>query len=171
MKKKQWCNPICDWKVILVALVLALTVGCVGPRARMYKGPELPKAEDAVLKGHYVFVYFLLGIYFGGYEIIAVDREAPGEVGISGLAHKVELLPGWHHVRITRFSNFLVAAPNGASESRRSYELEFNAEAGHEYKINKKGSLLTIVDTQSDEVVAGTPRRVMSNSCFPHTTS
>jgi len=171
MKKKQWCNPICGWKVILVALVLALTVGCVGPRARMYKGPELPKAEVAVLKGHYVFVYFLLGIYFGGYEIIAVDKEAPGEVGISGLAHKVELLPGWHHILIRRFSNVLAFSPGPPSSDSKSFELEFNAEAGHEYKIKKKGSLLTIVDTQSGEVVAGTPRRVMSDSCFPHTTS
>ena len=156
MKKKPWSNSIYGGKAIFVALSIALTAGCVGPRARMYKGPELPKAEVAILKGHYVFVYFLLGFYFGGYEIITVDKEAPGEVGISGLAHKVELLPGWHHVRITRFSNFLVAAPNGVSESRRSYELEFNAEAGRQYKIKKQGSLLTIVDTRADAVVAST---------------
>jgi len=157
MKKKQWSNFVCGRKTIFVALSIALTVGCVGPRARMYEGPELPKAEVAVLKGHYVFVYFLLGIYFGGYEIITVDKEAPGKVGISGLAHKVELLPGRHHVQITRFSNFFVATPNGASESRRSYELEFNAEPGRQYKIKKQGPLFTIVDTQTDAVVASTP--------------
>jgi len=157
MKKKQWSNFVCGGKTIFVALSIALTVGCVGPRARMYKGPELPKEEVAVLKGHYVFVYFLLGVYFGGYEIITVDKEAPGKVGISGLAHKVELLPGWHHVWIRRFSNFMATSPGGFSESTRSYELEFNAEAGRQYKIKRQGPLLTIVDTQADAVVASTP--------------
>ena len=158
MKKKPWSNSIYGGKAIFVALSIALTAGCVGPRARMYKGPELPKAEVAVLKGHYVFVYFLFGFYFSGYEIITVDKEAPGEVGISGLAHKVELLPGWHHVWIRRFSNVLIPGPGsgGASESERSYELEFNAEAGRQYKIKKQGSLLTIVDTRADAVVAST---------------
>jgi hypothetical protein len=161
MKKKPWSNSIYGGKAIFVSLSIALTVGCAGPRARMYKGPELPKAEVAVLEGHYVFVYFGLGFYFGGYEIITVDKEAPGEVGISGLAHKVELLPGWHHVLIRSFSNVLIpggpGAPGGSSDSESLHELEFNAEAGRQYKIKKQGSLLTIVDTQADAMVASMP--------------
>ena len=158
MKKKPWSNSIYRAKAVFVALSIALTVGCVGPRSRMYKGPELPKAEVAILKGHYVFVYFLLGFYFGGYEILLVDGDAPGEKGISGLAHKVELLPGWHHVTTGDFS-WWFSIPAGGSETNTYYELEFNAEAGHQYKIKKKGSLMTVVDTQSDAVVASKPMR------------
>jgi len=140
-------------RFLVLSLIALLLFGCVGPTVRTYVGHELARSEVAVLKGHYLFLWVVYGFRHTGYDI----RVGPSEykVGLSEYAGKVELLPGRHPVTIREFSETI--SPVGGSGSCRCYALEFNAEPGREYKIKKQGSLLTIVDTQSDGVVASTP--------------
>jgi hypothetical protein len=116
----------------------------------MYLGDELPKSGGAVLRGCYHSTFGLC-VCFASFYIWSVDKHT-AQTGA------VELLAGSHHVTIREYSYFMVV-PGVSADRTKYYEFELNSEAGHEYKIKKQGPLLTIVDTQSDAVVASTPLR------------
>jgi len=138
-------EPIIQRFSICAALIfIVLTSGCaIGPTIRTYSGDKLQKSEVAVMKGSWFFA--LLG--YGGFDIYRLD-------GKDLRATKVEVLPGWHTLIIRNYS-FSFVAPIGAPPLYAG--VEFNFEAGHEYKIKSKSLIKDdyyIVDVSTGALIS-----------------
>ena len=148
--------PIPKFHFLLLLLTL---LNCACAPARMYVGDELPKEKIAIIKAsgsHPFYSNRSVHVY-----IVAVDDKK------SRGSRAIEILPGFHKVTLLIVALHLagmgpdienIIDPVGPSFDFR-YTLEFNAEAGHEYRIRpvdiwkKKNSFLMIVDTLSGKEV------------------
>ncbi len=115
---------------------------------RMYTGEALPKEQIAVIKGTSKEYFFRgrVGVY-----IISVDEELRKGPSFN----RVEVMPGLHKVVV----GVNVVSGWGNIDVLGNYSLEFNAEAGHEYKIItrdhwKEDAFIALIDTNSDTVVS-----------------
>jgi hypothetical protein len=137
---------------LLLLLLPVLFYGCAGvPKAyRMYPEPERPKNEIAVIEGKR-FLYFFIGacshsISYLDYQVVILEQY-----------DKIEFIPGFHTVTV-RFGC------EGFYGGHYQYaHLEFNAEAGHEYKIKvnrwKFYPEVLVIDKNSEEVVSKEVKR------------
>ena len=96
-----------------LAVILSLICGC-GPKALV--SPDLPPDQRAHIRGTFG------GSIFAGAEVVAVD----GEVLSSG--NSADIPPGLHTVKLQ------YNRPGGGSIG--PVELQFRAEAGHDYIAN-----------------------------------
>ncbi len=147
---------------ILIFLVTLLTFGCA--TSRMYEGSKLPKEQVATVKVSRSHWLYFPPTFFG---VSGIDVLGTEDKGINPLINKmitrIEVLPGFHkifvHVRKEVWAGSNWTGPMQLYGSHQNLYLEFNAEAGHEYKIKvpywwKKGSLVRVVDIGSGELVA-----------------
>ncbi len=147
---------------ILIFLVAMFAFGCATPR--IYEGPKLPKEQVASIKVSRSHWLYFPPTFFG---VSGIDVLGTEDKGINPLVNKlitrIEVLPGFHKVfvqvrkEVWAGSNW--TGPIQLYETHQNLYLEFNAEAGHEYKIKvpywwKKGSLVRVVDIGSGELVA-----------------
>jgi len=125
----------------------------------MYTGDELPKEQVAIIEGRDTFLFIPLPILWASrsaVEILEVDGKP-----LSRPTKKCEVLPGLHNVGVQAYYiRFSVAD----LEASRSGSLQFNAEAGHQYKINVRyrnwqipAFRVNVIDTKSGEIVASYP--------------
>ncbi len=136
----------------------------------MYEGPKLPKEQVVSLKvSRSHWLYFpptFLGV--SGIDVLFIDNEpikspVPKLIPNYGrLATRIEVLPGLHRVSVQVRKEVWTGSnwtgPLQLYEARQNSYLEFNTEAGHEYKIKvpywwRKGSLIRVVDVGSGGVV------------------
>jgi hypothetical protein len=159
---------------IPILLVVVLIFGCATPR--MYEGPKLPKEQVATLEGStsvYLGVWFLTNVLtcylrhlFWPDSDVTFAAVSGGRIEpnyfkyYGGLPPKIEVLPG-HNKVFVLLDKEAFRGMGGEGLYHRHYTvwLEFNAEAGHKYKVKapywwKKGSLIRVVDAGSGEVVA-----------------
>jgi len=158
---------------IPILLVVVLIFGCATPR--MYEGPKLPKEQVATLKGStsvYLGVWFLTTLLSGCLRLVFWPDSYVTFVGASGgriernyfkyyhgLPPKIEFLPGDSKVSVLLSKEAFLGMGNPLYHRHYTVWLEFNAEAGHDYKIKvpywwKEGSPIRVVDAGSGEVVA-----------------
>ena len=166
MKSKS-CIPI--------LLVVISIFGCAAPR--MYEGPKLPKEQVATVEGSitaYLGVWFSVNVGTLGLTLWFLPNSyiTFGGTGGSlfkyyrGNPPKIEVLPGYNEVYVILYKEWFLNRWGGEPLYHREYRvgLEFNAEAGHKYKVKapflwKKGSHVRIVNTGSGEVMASEPFR------------
>ncbi len=165
--KSKLCIPI--------LLVVISIFGCATPR--MYEGPKLPKEVVATLEGSttsaYTGVYFLTNVltcclrhlfWPDSYVTFIVVPDGIIKRYFSyfkyhrGLPPKIEVLPGYNKVPVL-LSKEAFRGSKPLYYRQYTFWLEFNAEAGHKYKVKapywwKKGSFIRVVDVGSEEVVA-----------------
>lgn len=129
--------------LLLLLLAFSLPPGC--GTAKVYEGPNLPKAEIAVLKTP-IFATFST-FPEGPPQIVNIDGR-----GVPASARTFELRPGRHQVSLAA----------GAGCSGQPAYVEFTAKGGHVYQLhtNVEGLLegrvwAWIVDNNSGEIVGG----------------
>ena len=166
---------------IPILLVGILIFGCATPR--MYEGPKLPKEQVATVEGSitaYLGVWFLVNVGTLGLTLwvlpnsyITFDHWTGDRRSFfnyfkyyRGDPPKIEVLPGYNEVYVILYKEWFLNRWGGEPLYHREYRvgLEFNAEAGHKYKVKapflwKKGSHVRIVNTGSGEVMASEPFR------------
>jgi hypothetical protein len=148
MMKRQ--RIVEELSIFVVLILLILTSGCATSGMRMYTGEELPKEQVAVIEGTTRFLYLVFGYICVSVKISQVDDKVPFHP-----VHKCEVLPGLHTVAVTVFreGGFLL----DFEPISRSISLEFNAEAGHHYKIKAgytASTVVNVIDIESGEIVA-----------------
>jgi len=132
--------------ILIVFLVIVAVSGCVSIKAyKAYEGEILPKAEIAILRETTHFYV----ISFCSTNLKTIDGRDVNGAGM------VELLPGPHKV------SFLLEFDSYGSNAR-SGSFEFQAEAGHVYKLDVAKCTgipplqAWIEDEATGKVVAGT---------------
>ena len=153
---------MCSGKMILVALSIALIVGCATTTTttKMYTGEELPEEKISVIRGSSGSLRV---------RVVAVDDEWVN-CPQAGTSHGVEVLPGKHQIRaiISRHTDSpFPLLPFGwvyfGDTSLGGRELELNVEAGHKYKIEakeasgKNAGFIIVVDTNTGEEISRNP--------------
>jgi hypothetical protein len=156
---------------IPILLVAVLIFGCTTPR--MYEGPRLPKEQIATLEGSktaYLGVWFLVNIGTLGLTLWVLPNSYitfgywTGEWSslfkyYRGTPPKIEVLPGYNNIYVILYKEWFIGYIGPLYHRQYSVRLNFNAEAGHKYKVKapcwwKKGSIVRLVDVESGEVVA-----------------
>ncbi len=132
----------------LIFVVLASGCVSIGPTVKTYSGDKLQKSEVAIIKGWWSF--YLLA--WECIEIYQID-------GRTVEATKVEVLPGPHFLVIRNYSTSLVAPISAPPNWAR---VDYNFEAGHEYKIKYwfKSILIKgvkIIDVTTGAIIYSTP--------------
>ena len=93
---------------------------------KFYDGPEKPANETATLI-----------VYRDGTSLLTVDGQDARYT--LGRALKMDILPGWHKLAVTFYISTNVVdggkVTNTTSSSDVVYNLSFNAEAGHIYRV------------------------------------
>ena len=128
--------------LLLLLLAFSLPPGC--GTVKVYEGPNLPKAEIAVLKTPIFGTFSLLPQ--GPPQIANIDGR-----GVPASAYTFELRPGRHQVSLS------AVAGCGAAPAY----VEFTAKGGHVYQLHTRVEGLEgrvwawIVDNNSGEIVGG----------------
>ena len=146
----------------LMLFVAMLVFGCA--TSRMYEGKKLPEEQVASIKmSRSHWLYFpptLFGV--SGIDVLGTEGKRTNPL-VNRLITRIEVLPGSHklfvQVRKEVWAGSNWTGPVQLYETHQSLYLDFNAEAGHKYKIKvpywwKKGSLIRVVDVGSGELVA-----------------
>jgi hypothetical protein len=142
--------------------VAVITFGCATPR--MYEGPKLLKEQVASIKvSRSHWLYFpptIIGA--SGIDVLGTEDKRINPL-VCRLVTRIEVLPGFQklflQVRKEVWAGSNWTGPIQLYETHQNLCLEFNTEAGREYKIKvpywwRKGSLIRVVDVGSGEVVA-----------------
>jgi hypothetical protein len=143
-------------------LVAMLVFGCA--TSRMYQGQKLPEEQVASIKVSRSHWLYFPPTFFGvsGIDVLGTESKGTNPL-VNRLITRIEVLPGSHkllvQVRKEVWAGSNWTGPVQLYEARQSLYLDFNAEAGHKYKIKvpywwKKGSLIRVVDVGSGELVA-----------------
>ena len=128
--------------LLLLLLAFSLPPGC--GTVKVYEGPNLPKAEIAVLKTPIFGTFSLLPQ--GPPQIANIDGR-----GVPASAYTFELRPGRHQVSLSAV---------GCGFFEPAY-VEFTAKGGHVYELHTKvgwpGEHVWswVVDNNSGEIVGG----------------
>ncbi len=147
---------------VLILLVVTSIFGCATPR--MYEGPKLPEEQVASIKVSRSHWLYFPPTFFGvsGIDVLGTEDKGINPL-VNRLITKIEVLPGFHKVfvqvrkEVWAGSNW--TGPVQLYETHQNLYLEFNTEAGREYKIKvpywwRKGSLVRVIDFGSGEVLA-----------------
>jgi hypothetical protein len=138
---------------IFVALILViLTSGCA---TRMYQGGQLPKEQVAIIKGEVKPCFFRWSVV--GVDSVVISYVDKKLVKYATGHMRVEVMPGSHKVLVEIKSE----SSNAFGHIERvlgRLDLEFNAEAGHEYKIKamdiwKPRPFIVVIDNNTDTVI------------------
>jgi hypothetical protein len=152
------------FSIFLALILFILTSGCATTATRMYTGDALPKEQVAIIAGRDTFLFLPLPIFWVSGSSVEI-REVDGKP-LFRPTRKCEVLPGLHNLvvqayytRLTIFFNVPVD-----SEASRSGSLQFNTEAGHQYKIKVRyrnwqipAFRVNVIDTKSAEIVGSYP--------------
>ena len=147
---------------ILMFLVGMFVFGCATPK--MYEGPKLLKEQVASIKVSRSHWLYFPPTFFGvsGIDVLGTEDRGINPL-VTRLIAKIEVLPGFHkifvQVRKEVWAGSNWTGPVQLYETHQNLYLEFNAEAGHKYKIKvsywwKKGSFIRVEDVGSGELVA-----------------
>jgi hypothetical protein len=138
------------FSVCLALISVILASGCVrlGPAVRTYSGDRLQKSEVAIIKGW----WYSIILVWDSIKIYEID-------GCSVNTTKLEVLPGRHELVIRNNDGSLVALMSTPEKRAR---VDYNFEAGHEYKIKYwfKGILIEgveIIDISTGDIIYRQP--------------
>jgi hypothetical protein len=131
--------------VVFVLVAFSLPTSCT--TSKLYKGPDLPEDEIAVIRTSATDYYgvFIRGTYFTAVDGVATDI----------FTNQVHVLPGSHSFNVKE------TTAAGCSARTEYGVIGFEAEAGHEYEIlmgganGSQGVFIWVEDLDTGEIVAG----------------
>lgn len=150
MKRKSANRGLSICVVFLIFVIL--TFGCI-PVKMMYEGEQPPREQTAIIKGSSKYLGFgIMSVFLVSVDGKPIERSSPLQLNVW-----VEVLPGQHTVQVVVWRDVM------EFEKIKPYVLDFYALAGHTYRVRAstwetKNALVKIVDTNTGEIVASTPR-------------